>query len=264
MPFIYINVSTSLRSFDPSWELAARSLGASPIVTFYRVTMPLMKSGLTSGCLFGFIVSFDAFSTSFLLKDVGTATLPIQLFDYLRLNFTPEAAAVSTFSIIVTFLIVIMTKQYLESASPNNPYPDTEQYWNTYSLHHINGRMDMTAQHDFPLVNLHEFETTSSTGRLEYGSRVDTICRRSGFLAITGHGVPADLIETMWDETRKFFDLPLEQKLKARPGSRATPMVILQSKARHWHDPAPAWMAAPAARPEGKLQLRPDPSPDRA
>ncbi|ATU72762.1 ABC transporter permease [Komagataeibacter rhaeticus] len=110
LPFIYINVSTSLRSFDPSWELAARSLGASPFVTFYRVTMPLMKSGLTSGCLFGFIVSFDAFSTSFLLKDVGTATLPIQLFDYLRLNFTPEAAAVSTFSIIVTFLIVIMTK----------------------------------------------------------------------------------------------------------------------------------------------------------
>ncbi|MBL7239225.1 2OG-Fe(II) oxygenase [Komagataeibacter rhaeticus] len=81
----------------------------------------------------------------------------------------------------------------------------------------------MTAQHDFPLVNLHEFETTSSTGRLEYGSRVDTICRRSGFLAITGHGVPADLIETMWDETRKFFDLPLEQKLKARPRQPGDP-----------------------------------------
>ncbi len=111
LPFVYINVAASLRGFDWSWELAARSLGASPATAFRRVVMPMIKPGVISGCLFGFIVSFDAFSTSFLLKDIGTATLPLQLFDYLRLNFTPEAAAVSSFTILLSFIVIFVTER---------------------------------------------------------------------------------------------------------------------------------------------------------
>lgn len=111
LPFVYINVSTALRGFDISWELAARGLGASPWTAFRRITMPLIKPGIISGCLFAFIVSFDAFSTSFLLKDLGSATLPLQLFDYLRLNFTPEAAAVSSFSVLATVLVMLASER---------------------------------------------------------------------------------------------------------------------------------------------------------
>jgi len=111
LPFVYINVSTSLRGFDWSWEQAARSLGASPFTTFWRVTLPIIRPGLVSGCLFAFIVSFDAFSTSFLLKDIGAATLPIELFDYLRLNFTPEAAAVSSFTVFATALVMGLSQR---------------------------------------------------------------------------------------------------------------------------------------------------------
>jgi putative spermidine/putrescine transport system permease protein len=74
------------------------------------VTLPLMKPGLIIGGLFAFIISFDTFGISFLLKDVGTATLPLQLFDYLRFNFTPEAAAVSTLSIGLTLIVVILAE----------------------------------------------------------------------------------------------------------------------------------------------------------
>jgi putative spermidine/putrescine transport system permease protein len=35
--------------------------------------------------------------------------LPIQLYDYLRFNFTPEAAAVSTVSILLTLVLVAVT-----------------------------------------------------------------------------------------------------------------------------------------------------------
>ncbi|CEF40679.1 polyamine transporter PotC [Acetobacter senegalensis] len=117
LPFIYINVSNALRGFDWSWEMAARSLGASPVRAFRRVTFPLILPGIMNGCLFAFIASFDSFSTSFLLKDIGTATLPIQLFDYLRLNFTPEAAAVSTVTVAVTtFLVFVMEKFILPTS----------------------------------------------------------------------------------------------------------------------------------------------------
>ncbi|TSD90567.1 ABC transporter permease [Mycobacterium sp. KBS0706] len=113
LPFVFMNVSASLQGFDRSWELAARSLGARPWRVFVRITLPLIKPGLIGGCLFAFIISFDTFAISFLLKDVGTSTLPIQLFDYLRLNFTPEAAAVSTISIVMTLLVVVVTEKVL-------------------------------------------------------------------------------------------------------------------------------------------------------
>lgn len=108
LPFVFLNVAAALHGFDPNWELASRSLGADRWTVFRRITLPLAKPGLITGCLFAFIISFDAFGISFLLKDVGTATLPLQLFDYLRFNFTPEAAAVSTVSIGLTLIAILL------------------------------------------------------------------------------------------------------------------------------------------------------------
>ena len=75
--------------------------------------LPMIKPGVIGGCLFAFIISFDTFTMSFLLKSVGTATLPIQLYDYLRTNFTPEAAAVSSFSVILTLVVVVVSEKLL-------------------------------------------------------------------------------------------------------------------------------------------------------
>jgi putative spermidine/putrescine transport system permease protein len=108
-----MNVAASLESFDPDWDLAARSLGAGRITRFRRIMLPMIKPGVIGGCLFAFIISFDTFTISFLLKSVGTSTLPIQLFDYLKTNFTPEAAAVASFSVALTLVVVVFTEKVL-------------------------------------------------------------------------------------------------------------------------------------------------------
>jgi len=113
LPFVFINVSAALEGYDTAWDMAARSLGADRLTRFRRITLPLIKSGVIGGCLFAFIISFDTFTISFLLKGIGTSTLPIQLFDYLRTNFTPEAAAVSSLSIILTLAVVVFTEKVL-------------------------------------------------------------------------------------------------------------------------------------------------------
>ncbi len=113
LPFVFMNVVASLESFDPDWDLAARSLGAGRFTRFRRIMLPLIKPGVIGGCLFAFIISFDMFTMSFLLKAIGTSTLPVQLFDYLRTNFTPEAAAVSSFSVMLTLLVVIFAEKVL-------------------------------------------------------------------------------------------------------------------------------------------------------
>jgi putative spermidine/putrescine transport system permease protein len=111
LPFVFLNVAASLSGFNPDWERAARSLGAGPWTVFRRITLPLIKPGVINGALFAFIISFDTFAISFLLKDIGSATLPLQLFDYLRFNFTPEAAAVSSLSILMTLIVVVATER---------------------------------------------------------------------------------------------------------------------------------------------------------
>ncbi len=113
LPFVFINVSASMEGYDPSWSMAAQSLGAGRFTRFWRIMLPLIKPGVIGGCLFAFIISFDIFTISFMLKNVGTSTLPIQLFDYLRTNFTPEAAAVSTCSIVLTLAVVIISEKFL-------------------------------------------------------------------------------------------------------------------------------------------------------
>jgi len=109
MPYVFLNVTAALGNMNPSLEEAARSLGATPTTAFRRISLPLMKQGVMNGAMFAFIISFDTFSISLLLKGVDTMTLPIQLFEYLQWNFDPTAAAVSTLSIIVTAAVVLLT-----------------------------------------------------------------------------------------------------------------------------------------------------------
>ncbi|HET6946672.1 MAG TPA: ABC transporter permease subunit, partial [bacterium] len=108
LPYVFLTVSPVLVGFDRSLEEAAQSLGAGPLMTFRRVTFPLIKGGVISGALFAFITSFDQFPISLLLVSVGNTTLPIQLFDYLRFSFDPAAAAVSTVSVLMSVAIVLL------------------------------------------------------------------------------------------------------------------------------------------------------------
>ncbi len=113
MPFVVFTVAAALSAVDPALEDAAMSCGATRFTAFRLVTLPLILPNVLSGALFAFIISFDVFTISFLLKGIGTSTLPIQLFDYLRTNFTPEAAAVSTVSIVLTLAVVIVAEKVL-------------------------------------------------------------------------------------------------------------------------------------------------------
>ncbi len=111
LPFVFLGISASLYNFDRSLEEAARSLGASRLTTFRRVTLPIIKPGIIAGALLAFIISFDLFNISLLLKGIGIATLPIQLFDYVRWEFDPTAAAVATVSIVITVLAILITEK---------------------------------------------------------------------------------------------------------------------------------------------------------
>jgi putative spermidine/putrescine transport system permease protein len=113
LPFVFLTVTSALYNMPAAVEEAARTLGAGPWKSFFRVTLPLIRSGVITGALLAFIMSFDNVNISLLLKAVGTTTLPIQLFDYLRYDFDPTAAAASTVSVALTMaLLVVIDRLY--------------------------------------------------------------------------------------------------------------------------------------------------------
>lgn len=61
---------------------------------------------------------------------------------------------------------------------------------------------------EFPVIDL---ETTA-----DLPGAIDAACRQVGFFAVTGHGVPQDIIDHAWSAATRFFDLPIEDKLAAR------------------------------------------------
>ncbi len=62
-PIMYLNASAALANVDPAHVQAARNLGAGPVRTFLRITLPLMSPGLFAGGTIVFIWSFTDIGT---------------------------------------------------------------------------------------------------------------------------------------------------------------------------------------------------------
>jgi isopenicillin N synthase-like dioxygenase len=56
--------------------------------------------------------------------------------------------------------------------------------------------------HGFPVFDLSRFGSADKAGRRALGVEVDRICRETGFLAISGHGVPQAVIDGVWSKAR--------------------------------------------------------------
>lgn len=61
LPYMILQIHTSLTKMDPSLEEAANDLGASPFQTFWRVTFPLSLPGVISGVTLVFLPAISAF-----------------------------------------------------------------------------------------------------------------------------------------------------------------------------------------------------------
>jgi putative spermidine/putrescine transport system permease protein len=107
LPYVVRTTLAVLHNFDTRLEEAAQNLGASPLRTFFEVTLPLIKPGVLAGAIFAFIVSFDQFPVSLFLVSPGNETLPVTLFNYLKFDLDGTIGAASVVSIVLAFIVVI-------------------------------------------------------------------------------------------------------------------------------------------------------------
>ena len=68
---------------------------------------------------------------------------------------------------------------------------------------------------DIPLIDLsQQFENPDAETRI--AGQIDLACRRSGFFAVRGHGIPETVIEHCWQVSSQYFSLSEEEKLKVK------------------------------------------------
>lgn len=111
-PFVLTTVMATLQNFNQNLVKASLSLGAGPMQTFFRVTLPVIAPGVISGALFAFATSFDEVVVVLFLAGPGQTTLPRQMFTGIRENISPTIAAVATLLILFTALLM-MTLEWL-------------------------------------------------------------------------------------------------------------------------------------------------------
>jgi spermidine/putrescine transport system permease protein len=104
--FVTIVVRARLSGMDRSVEEAAQDLGANPIQTFLRVTLPLILPGVMAGALLAFTLSFDDFVITFFVAGVGSSTLPLEIYSMVKFGPSPVINALSTVVLIVTMVLI--------------------------------------------------------------------------------------------------------------------------------------------------------------
>jgi putative spermidine/putrescine transport system permease protein len=104
MPLVFVAVTNSLKSMNANLELASRGLGATPLFTFRRVTLPLIMPGVVAGGLFSFITSWDEVVVAIFLTSPTLRTVPVLIWSQVRAELDPTIAVVGTVMILLTAL----------------------------------------------------------------------------------------------------------------------------------------------------------------
>ena len=116
LPFMVLSLIGSIQSIDPNLREAARSLGASRVKSFLKITLPLSLPGIASGCILVFLLSVSSYVIPILLggnKVMITPVLVIQtMLEALNWPFGSALAFIlfSCAVIIVTLLFITLDK----------------------------------------------------------------------------------------------------------------------------------------------------------
>lgn len=105
LPFGLLIMFAVFNRFDPSYEEAARDLGASGVDTVRYIVLPIVAPSLIGVALFGFTLSYDELARS--SQALGAKnTLPLELLAMQTNATTPVIYALGTVTTGLSFLII--------------------------------------------------------------------------------------------------------------------------------------------------------------
>jgi putative spermidine/putrescine transport system permease protein len=113
IPFVIRSAIAAQAHYDMSLEEAALNLGATPLLTFFRVTLPLLAPGIAAGAVFAFLASFDDVPVALFLGGSNTVTLPVKIFTSIEFSFDASIMAVATLVIAGSMALMYVVERLI-------------------------------------------------------------------------------------------------------------------------------------------------------
>lgn len=104
--YVAVIVQARLAEFDRAIEEAAADLGASPLVVFWRVTLPLIAPAVIGGWLLAFTLSLDDLVVASFVTGPGATTLPMYIFSSVKLGLSPQINALASVMMVIALVAV--------------------------------------------------------------------------------------------------------------------------------------------------------------
>ncbi|WP_158237657.1 ABC transporter permease subunit [Bradyrhizobium forestalis] len=108
IPYVVVIVVANLRDLNPSYERAARSLGAGSWATFRTIVAPLVMPALIVAAFFAFLASFDDVVYVLFLGIGKITTLPMRMWEGIRQDISPTIAAVATLQMLFATTVIVV------------------------------------------------------------------------------------------------------------------------------------------------------------
>jgi spermidine/putrescine transport system permease protein len=106
--FVVVTVKARTHGFNREWEEAAKDLGATPWVTFWKVTFPLIFPGILAAAALAAALSVDDYVvTSF--NSGQTSTFPLWVFGASRFGVPPQVNVMGTIIFLAGVLLALTT-----------------------------------------------------------------------------------------------------------------------------------------------------------
>ncbi|MFC4536601.1 ABC transporter permease [Sphaerisporangium dianthi] len=105
--FVAVTVRARVVGLDGSVEEAARDLGASTWITFWRVTFPMILPGVVSGALLAFALSIDDFVITQFTSGT-TTTFPLWIYGAVRIGVPPQVNILGTLIFAIGVAIAVI------------------------------------------------------------------------------------------------------------------------------------------------------------
>ncbi len=119
LPYVILNVLPKLNQTDPYLMQAAEDLGSTPLQAFFKVVLPSIMPGISSGFLMSFTLSLDDFVISYYTNGSDFQTLPLKIFAMTKKTVKPDMYALSSliFVTVLVLLIIVNIGQFKSSPS---------------------------------------------------------------------------------------------------------------------------------------------------
>jgi spermidine/putrescine transport system permease protein len=107
LSFVVVVVRGRLASIGPTYEEAARDLGASPAQALRLVILPQLWPAIVAAMVIVFATSIDDFVVSSFVSAPGADTVPMRIYSQARGGATPALNALASFMLVVTIGVIV-------------------------------------------------------------------------------------------------------------------------------------------------------------